>query len=105
MISSKGIISAVAGTGATGFTGDGGQATSATLNQPSGVAVDGSGNIYISDRLNNRIREVLATPPSISISSTQVTVSAPSLSAPTQTNINLSSSVQGLQYFSRLLHE
>ena len=99
LISPNGIISAIAGTPfSSGFTGDGGLATEAALNQPAGVAVDAAGNIYIADRLNNRIREVLATPPSISVSSTQVTISAPSFGAPTQSDITLSSSVQGLQY-------
>lgn len=49
------------GYGATssgGFSGDGGQATAAELYNPMGVAVDASGNIYISDDLNERIRRV-----------------------------------------------
>ena len=53
-----GVISTVAGTGAKGYGGDGGPARSAQLNDPLGVAVDGSGNLYISDQLNNRIRKV-----------------------------------------------
>jgi len=55
---SGGIISTIAGTGTAGSTGDGGQATSAQLNAPVGVAVDGQGNLYIADRGNNRIRKV-----------------------------------------------
>jgi trimeric autotransporter adhesin len=55
---STGIISTVAGTGYSGYSGDGGQATSATLNSPYGVAVDASGNIYIADTYNHRIRMV-----------------------------------------------
>jgi trimeric autotransporter adhesin len=51
-------ITTVAGTGKAGFTGDGGQATSAELNEPHGVAVDAAGNIYIADTNNNRIRMV-----------------------------------------------
>jgi trimeric autotransporter adhesin len=57
---SGGIISTVAGNymfGA-GFSGDGGPATAAELNNPSGVAVDSVGNIYIADFSNNVIREV-----------------------------------------------
>jgi PKD repeat protein len=53
-----GLISTVAGTGSSGFNGDGIAATSATLSNPSGVTVDGSGNIYICDQGNDRIRKV-----------------------------------------------
>jgi len=48
----------VAGNGAPGYSGDKGQATSASLNQPHGVAVDLDGNLYIADTGNNVIREV-----------------------------------------------
>ena len=54
-----GIISTVAGTGATGYTGqDGGSATAADLHFPVGVAVDSNNNIYFADSLNNCIRKV-----------------------------------------------
>ena len=53
-----GVITTVAGTGTPGFSGDGGAATSAQLNYPYGVAVDGSGNIFFADFLNHRIRRV-----------------------------------------------
>ena len=55
-----GIITTVAGTGVAGYSGDDGPATSAELNNPEGVAVDASGNLYISDFSNNRIRRVAA---------------------------------------------
>jgi sugar lactone lactonase YvrE len=55
---STGIISTVAGTGASGYTGDGGQATSAMINYAYSVALDASGNIYIADTDNYRIRKV-----------------------------------------------
>ena len=57
-VDSSGNISTVAGTGTSGFSGDGGAATAARLRSPRGVAVDGSGNLYIADRSNNRIRKV-----------------------------------------------
>ena len=57
-----GIITTVAGTlGTAGFSGDGGPATSATLYDPTGVVVDGSGNIYIADSSNDVVREVNAS--------------------------------------------
>jgi sugar lactone lactonase YvrE len=55
---SSGIITTVAGTDTFGYSGDGGQATSATLKGPYAVALDTSGNIYIADSGNNRIRKV-----------------------------------------------
>ena len=54
----SGIITTIAGTGERGFSGDGGPADAAQLDVPEGVAVDGSGNLYIADKLNNRIRRV-----------------------------------------------
>ncbi|HXN64110.1 MAG TPA: choice-of-anchor D domain-containing protein [Candidatus Acidoferrales bacterium] len=51
-------IKTVAGNGTAGASGDGGAATQAELNAPSGVALDGAGNIYISDTNNNIVRKV-----------------------------------------------
>ncbi len=53
-----GVISTVAGTGEDGFSGDGGPATDAALFNPEGVAVDATGNLYIADSFNHRIRRV-----------------------------------------------
>jgi sugar lactone lactonase YvrE len=53
-----GVVSIVAGNGAFGYSGDGGPARAAALNQPTGVAVDPAGNVYIADASNNRIRRV-----------------------------------------------
>jgi hypothetical protein len=54
------IVSIVAGTGICGNSGNGGPATSAQLNDASGVAVDARGNLYISDSTDNQIRRVSA---------------------------------------------
>ncbi len=55
-----GVITTIAGNGRFGFSGDGGPATSAQLNQPFGIAVDGNGNLFIADFANRRIRKVTA---------------------------------------------
>ncbi len=60
-ISTTGIITTVAGNGTAGFSGDGGAATAAQLDVPNDVAVDASGNLYIADMSNNRIRMVSTT--------------------------------------------
>ena len=55
---SNGVITTVAGNGFAGFSGDNGNATTAQLNLPSGLAVDAAGNLYIGDRANQRVRKV-----------------------------------------------
>jgi sugar lactone lactonase YvrE len=57
-VSTSGVITTIAGTGIEGFSGDGAAATAAQLDTPTGVAVDASGNVYIADAHNHRIREV-----------------------------------------------
>jgi hypothetical protein len=59
VIAASGDIITIAGNGVAAFSGDGGLATSATLNQPFGVAVDNAGDLFISDTNNNVIREVV----------------------------------------------
>jgi hypothetical protein len=51
-------ITTYAGIGTGGFSGDGGSAISAQLNEPYGIATDTVGNVYIADQINNRIRKV-----------------------------------------------
>ncbi len=53
-----GVITTVAGVGSKGFSGDGGAATRAQLNEPYGIALDRAGNLYLADRLNRRVRRV-----------------------------------------------
>jgi sugar lactone lactonase YvrE len=57
-VDTAGIITTIAGTGAAGPAGDGGAATDASLNYPAGVKVDASGNVYIADYENNKVRVV-----------------------------------------------
>ena len=57
-VTPAGTITTVAGTGVRGYSGDGGLATAAQLNGPRGLAVDSSGDVYIADTGNQRVREV-----------------------------------------------
>ncbi|MFD2328337.1 S-layer homology domain-containing protein [Cohnella sp. GCM10020058] len=57
-VNTSGKISTVAGTGVSGFSGNGGQATAAKLQSPNDVAVDSAGNLYIADLSNNVVRKV-----------------------------------------------
>jgi uncharacterized repeat protein (TIGR02543 family) len=57
-VTTDGKIATVAGSGASGYTGDGGAATSAALRSPTAVAVDSFGNLFIADTRNDVIREV-----------------------------------------------
>ncbi len=58
MVSGAGIISTIAGNGTAGYNGENDTATKAALNGPSGVAIDDSGNVFIADKMNSRIRMV-----------------------------------------------
>jgi len=57
-VNPSGTITTVAGNGTAGYSGDGGAATAAQLDQPHGIAIDALGNIYISERVNNCIRKI-----------------------------------------------
>lgn len=82
-----GIITPVAGTGTAGFSGDGGEAELAMLHDPTGVTIDGQGNLYIADSGNLRIRRVQTTP-SVAFSNTALTFG--------QHGVNSSSAPQAL---------
>ena len=69
-----GIISTVAGDGTAGYSGDGGAAVDAEINDPGGVAVDSAGNLYIPDASNSVVREVSPlTFPSTAVASSSAT--------------------------------
>ncbi|MFH1743629.1 MAG: hypothetical protein ABIH23_31885 [bacterium] len=57
-ISANGMISTIAGTGVSGYSGDGGQAIHAQLTRPFGLLIDGNGDLLIVDRGNSRIRRI-----------------------------------------------
>ncbi|MGO9895396.1 MAG: NHL repeat-containing protein [Bryobacteraceae bacterium] len=63
---SNGVITTIAGNGTQGFSGDGGLATNAELNRPFAVVPDSTGNVYIADQWNDRLR-ILTQPPPPSI--------------------------------------
>jgi uncharacterized protein (TIGR03437 family) len=88
-VDTQGIITTVAGTGNPGFSGDGGAATSANLQAPTGIALDAAGAIYIADSIGNRIRKVGAAP---AFQCTNTT-------APTITSIDSASAYGGYPYF------
>ncbi|MBI4907925.1 MAG: hypothetical protein HY820_30145 [Acidobacteria bacterium] len=60
-VSAAGVLSVVAGTGQAGFSGDNGPAETATLNQPYGLSLDSSGNLFIADFGNRRVRRLSPT--------------------------------------------
>jgi len=57
-LDASGMITTIAGTGTAGFSGDGGPAVRAQINSPTGIAVDGTGNVFFTDQENNRVRRV-----------------------------------------------
>jgi trimeric autotransporter adhesin len=73
-VNASGTISTVAGNFSlgAGYSGDGGSATSAQLNQAAGVYLDGTGNLYIADTLNNRVRAVNTQPAAVTIATVTI---------------------------------
>lgn len=60
-VSVTGVITTIAGTGTSGFSGDGGLAPTAQLSAPTGIAVDSAGNLYVADAGNERVRQLSLT--------------------------------------------
>ncbi|RAJ96008.1 putative secreted protein (Por secretion system target) [Larkinella arboricola] len=82
-VSPSGIISTIAGNGSAGFSGDGGAATGAQLNNPIAVTMDAQGNLFIADYSNNRIRKVTG------LSTTQSLASFSLINADTEQEIKV----------------
>lgn len=57
-VDKNGIVTTFAGNGSSGFSGDGGPATSAMFKTPEGMRFDSAGNMYVADNLNNRVRKI-----------------------------------------------
>jgi len=68
-----GIITTIAGTGSIGSTGDGGPPTAAKFYQPQGIGIYNTGDIYIADAGNNRIRKITQTTPTVNAISATTT--------------------------------
>jgi uncharacterized protein (TIGR03437 family) len=75
-VTPDGRIHTIAGSGAAGFSGDGGPANAAQLNGPQGLFLDGAGDLYVADTNNNRIRRLVPDPvaPAPVVQSTTITV-------------------------------
>ena len=69
---SNGVITTIAGSGTGGYSGDGGAAPNAALYQPTGVAVDSAGNVYLADYVNNRVRVLTQASCMYSVGSTSL---------------------------------
>ncbi len=101
-VSFAGIITTVAGDGFGGFSGDGDLSTRASLDLPRSVDVDATGNLYIADSDNDRIRKVLTTVSSFSVSPATLnfTAIAGSTEIPAH-RITVSSPIVGLPWSTR----
>jgi uncharacterized protein (TIGR03437 family) len=79
-------------------SGDGGLSTNANIVGPAGIAVDAAGNVYIAGMNENRVRKILAAPPTFSVGTQQVSLSAVPQGPQDRVDVPVTSSVQGLQY-------
>ena len=93
------VINTLAGNGNYGFSGDGGPATSAALNGPVGIAVDSTGNVFIADHGNDRVRYIPSGPVTYqtSVATLNFSVIAGGFPSPVQTFL-VSPSVPGLAF-------
>ena len=99
VVSPSGSISTFAGNGVMAYAGDGGSAQGASLFVPQGLLFDAQGDLLISDVAGNNIRAVLAAPPQISVSPSQLSFSANSGGPETAPQkITMSSPVSGLAF-------
>jgi uncharacterized protein (TIGR03437 family) len=98
VVSVNGNIQTIAGSGANGFSGDGGPATSAALSMPYGVAVDAAGRLFIADTGNDRIRVVLPTPATFNVLSNSLSFQAAGNGTAPVQEVRLTGSAAGLAF-------
>ena len=84
---SNGIVTTIAGTGVAGFSGDGGSALIAQLNSPYGLALDSTGNLYLADLGNQRVRRITPDGVITTVAGTGRKASSPDGAAPTDTSL------------------
>ena len=82
-----GVIATIAGTGVAGFSGDGKSALNAQLNFPYGLALDSSGNLYVADLGNQRVRRISPDGVISTVAGTGRKVSSPDGAAPLDTSL------------------
>ena len=98
-VGTDGVISTFAGNTVAGFAGDGGPATSASLNGPFGLAADATGRVLIADFWNDRLRTVITSTTGYTVSPGSLTFSATSGSGvSTEQSITLSGTLQGIPF-------
>jgi trimeric autotransporter adhesin len=97
VVSKTGTVSTLVGNGRPGFAGDGGLAPAALLNAPAGLAIDPNSNyLYIADSGNDRVRAVVPVQPTLSSSSTNLTLTASGgLTVNQDQLVNVSASLNG----------
>ena len=88
MVNKEGTITTVAGNGDAGYSGDGGSAIQAAINQPTFVYADNINNLYIGDNQNNRIRYISLTPTENAVSSGSAAMQKPCANHTSTSNIS-----------------
>lgn len=98
-IDTAGIVTTVAGTGATGFSGDGGSSLRAQFDTPFlGLAVNRDGDLFVADTSNGRIRVIRTTPPRLSSNRSAVQISVPAGEVSPATSVVMQSDRPSLVY-------
>jgi hypothetical protein len=98
VVSPSGIITTLAGGGPRDRLGDGLPAPQATLRVPAALAFDSSLNLYVADGGTNRIRQILATRPTMRVAPASLSLAAPSGGAPVTGTISVTGSISGLEF-------